>query len=140
MTALDLVRFQTVAHAVAGVEDPAARRALTELSKAVEQIQRHQMQARKTESDGLPSDNQLSEQFNGEFIRITSKGFVDLVHTVKHGLKRVPQGCIFVRKRTANNECLIEGDAALDIPAATDTEVTFIIGDPAGQVVVGLLI
>jgi hypothetical protein len=140
MTALDQVKFRSIQQAIAGVEDYATRRALIEIVSAVTQLQNIQLPARAVTSDGLPANEELSEQINGVFITLVSKGFADLIHEVSHKLGRTPQGCIFVRQRTSNNECLIEGDVDLGIPAATSTKVTFLIGDPVGQKVVGLLL
>lgn len=140
MTALDIVQFHKVSRAIATIEDFPTRKALEEIVRALDQLQDIQFCARSTELDGLSSDNQLAEQINGVYLRFVSKGFQDLVHVRKHGLQRVPQGCIFIRRRTSNNECLIEGDLALGIQAATTTEVSFVIGDPAGSIVVGLLL
>jgi hypothetical protein len=136
---LDLVKFYTVSRAVAHIEDDATRSAMQELIRAIEQMQKLQFSARKTEVDNLPANNQLAEQLNGVYIRIASESPTNLIHKVAHGLKRVPQGCIFTRHRTGNNQCIIEGDASSGVPAATDTHVTFSIGDPVGTVVVGLL-
>lgn len=129
-------------YALSGIADRRVRFSMEAMSKALVQIQRRETQAQETEPDSLPSNGQKSEALGGEFIRITSRGFENLVHKVQHSLGRVPQGCIFIRNRTANNECVIEGDPVAfgGIPAATDKEVTFLIGDPPGSVVVGILI
>ena len=136
---LDLVKFHTVSRSVAHIEDDSTRRAMQELIRAIEQMQRLQFSARKTETDNLPANNQLAEQMNGEYLRFTSRGPASTLHIVEHGLRRIPQGCIFTRHRTGDNECVIEGDVAAGIPAATDTTVSFNIADPVGAVVVGLL-
>jgi hypothetical protein len=140
VTTLDQVKFKRIQQHVSGIEDYATRRALQEIIAAVTQLQDIRLQARAITADNLPKNEQLSEQINGVYVTLVSKGFTDLVHEVKHKLGRVPQGCIFVRQRTSNNECLIEGDIDLGIPAATESKVTFLIGDPVGQKVVGLLL
>lgn len=122
------------------VDDFPTRKVLEEILKAVNQIQNKQFASRKSETDNLTADKELNEMLNGVHLRFVSKGFSDLIHTVQHELQRVPQGCIFTRQRTTNNECVIEGDEAFGgIDAATDTTVTFLIGDPVGSVVTALL-
>ena len=140
MTTLDLVKFRTIQQSLSTIEDYNTRRVLKEIIDGVLQLQKHVFRARTAENDNLPADNQLSEQIDGVYLRLVSKGFADLVHYRRHGLGRVPQGCVFIRQRTAYNECLIEGDTALGIDKATDKTVSFTIGDPVGSVVVGLLL
>lgn len=139
MTTLDLTRPIRLNINVAAIQDQAAREAILDLQRAVEQLQDQLMAARKAASDGLPADNQVCEKLGGVFLRLVSKGFPDLLQRRLHQLGRVPQGCIFTRERSGLNECLIEGDRDLDILPATSEEVTFVVADIPGQIVIALV-
>lgn len=137
------------------------QKGVQDLQEAAEELQNQQVAARKTTGDGLPGHGELSEAFNGQFLRIESPGSPVEVYTpvsneaqppwwttvaprqgrimiIPHGLGRRPQGGIFVRETTAN-QVVIEGDRTRNIPAADAHQVAVIMNGPKGEEAILLL-
>ncbi len=101
--------------------------ALRDTMEAVDEQQKLQVGARHTDSTigrhGLPRHGQYCEAFDGQFLHMDSDGTADFV-AVAHGLRRPPQGAIFIRNgREA--EVIIEGvsGASPPVPPANQSLV-----------------
>lgn len=114
--------------------------ALRDIMEAVEELQKLQVAARKLYNDtrgrgldakkqriNLPGHGEYCEAMDGQFLHVESLG-VNKYLAMRHGLRRVPQGAIFIRN---GQRCavVVEGEESF-APPATDKIVWFVHSGP----------
>ena len=96
--------------------------AVRDIMEAIEELQKLQLGARILDParTNLPRHGEPCELLDGQFLHITSDGSGALVPIV-HGLRRIPQGAIFIRNSAGGN-VFIEGvGTTIDVVYAAQT-------------------
>lgn len=96
---------------------------VAQLLDAVIELQGLQFASRRIDQDGGPTDRARCELFDGQWLRLTQTAAAGMLLTVEHGLRRRPQGVLFV-VATAFNRVLIAGDPTNNIQPADEFTFT----------------
>lgn len=103
-----------------------------ELGRAVNELQALQIGARTLDA-GLPADKARCELLDGQFLRMIQSAVAPTVITVEHGLKRTPQGVIWILSANSNNQALITGEFATNTPPADKQSISFRLNGSIGN-------
>jgi len=110
-----------------------------ELQQAVVELQSLQLPSRSLETDGTPLHGSKCELLDAQYLRLVQSGAAGIVVNVTHGLRRKPQGIIWVLSGTSNNQALVAGDATNNIQPADATQLSIRLNGNSGDIHVGIL-
>ena len=108
------------------------RLSIKEIVIAVEELQQLRFRAREVETDGMPVHGSVCEVLQGQFLRLTQPDDAGVIVRVEHGLRRTPQGVIWLNLQSGNQAYIVD-EIGTDIPAATADEISVKLNSSIGQ-------
>tara|TARA_R110002094_G_scaffold145203_2_gene134600 strand:- start:492 stop:953 length:462 start_codon:yes stop_codon:yes gene_type:complete len=100
---------------------------------AVEELQQFQFRSRDVDDDGYPSNGSICEALGGQFLRLTQDGASGTLVRVKHGLRRIPQGAIWLFNSASSNRIYVTDEINMTVDPATETEVSVLLNGADGS-------
>tara|TARA_R110000782_G_scaffold211669_3_gene299837 strand:- start:12015 stop:12497 length:483 start_codon:yes stop_codon:yes gene_type:complete len=107
---------------------------------AIEELQQFQFRARRVDADGMPSNGSVCEALGGQFLRLTQSGAAGNLQRIEHGLRRIPQGAIWILQAADVNRVYITDEVDGTIEPATEHHITVRLNSPSTTTVHILLL